>query len=83
MAFEGDLDVDNIITGLSTIIPDVDFDQDDTCLILDEIQECPQARTALKFFHTDGRFDVIGLPDKIGCIRAASAIAPAALECYA
>lgn len=66
MAFEGDLDVNNIITGLSTIIPDVDFDQEDTCLILDEIQECPQARTALKFFFLDGRFDIIATGSLLG-----------------
>ena len=29
-------------------------------MILDEIQECPEARTALKFFRIDGRYDVIG-----------------------
>lgn len=66
MAFEGDLDVENIITGLSTIIPNVDFENKDTCLILDEIQECPQARTALKFFHLDGRFDIIATGSLLG-----------------
>ena len=30
-----------------------------TCIVFDEIQECPRARTSLKFFKTDGRFDVI------------------------
>ncbi|HJD32657.1 MAG TPA: AAA family ATPase [Candidatus Eisenbergiella stercorigallinarum] len=36
------------------------FESGSTVLILDEIQECPEARTALKFFRTDGRYDVIG-----------------------
>lgn len=66
MAFEGDLDVDNIITGLSTVIPNVDFEEEGTCIILDEIQECPQARTALKFFHLDGRFDIIATGSLLG-----------------
>ncbi len=35
-------------------------------LILDEIQDCPEARTALKFFHIDGRFDVIGTGSLLG-----------------
>lgn len=66
MAFDGNLDVDNIITGLSTVIPNANFEERDTCLILDEIQECPQARTALKFFHLDGRFDIIATGSLLG-----------------
>lgn len=31
----------------------------DTLIFLDEIQECPRARTALKFLVKDGRFDSI------------------------
>lgn len=58
-AFEGSLDVDDIIVTLSTMIRDVEFVSGKTCLIFDEIQECPQARTSLKFFKIDGRFDVI------------------------
>lgn len=66
MAFEGDLDVNKIITSLSAIIHDVEFEARKTCLILDEIQECPQARTALKFFHLDGRFDIIATGSLLG-----------------
>ena len=33
---------------------------------MDEIQECPDARTALKFFHLDGRYDVIGTGSLLG-----------------
>ena len=35
------------------------FEKDRTILIFDEIQECPEARTALKFFQIDGRYDVV------------------------
>ncbi len=35
-------------------------------IILDEIQDCPEARTALKFFRTDGRYDVIGTGSLLG-----------------
>ena len=31
----------------------------ETCIILDEIQDCPEARTSLKFFKEDGRYDII------------------------
>lgn len=44
---------------LSTLIPDAEFVEGKTCIIFDEIQECPRARTSLKFFKTDGRYDVI------------------------
>lgn len=38
----------------------VKFDNAQTVIILDEIQKCPKARTALKFFYIGGRYDVIG-----------------------
>ena len=38
----------------------------ETCLILDEIQECPEARMSLKFLHLDGRFDVIATGSLLG-----------------
>ena len=34
--------------------------------IFDEIQECPEARTSLKFFKEDGRFDVIATGSLLG-----------------
>ena len=42
------------------------FESGSTVLILDEIQECPEARTALKFFRIDGRYDVIGTGSLLG-----------------
>ena len=33
---------------------------------MDEIQACPNARTALKFFKLDGRYDVIGTGSLLG-----------------
>lgn len=59
--FSGSLEVDNIIMMLSALLGgEAVFKAGETVLVLDEIQECPEARTALKFFRTDGRFDVIG-----------------------
>lgn len=58
-AFAGNIDVDTIILNLSALIPGSRFINGKTCIILDEIQECKEARTALKSFHVDGRFDVI------------------------
>ena len=35
------------------------FEAGETVLIFDELQEFPEIATSLKFFKTDGRFDVI------------------------
>ncbi|MCQ2397898.1 MAG: AAA family ATPase [Sphaerochaetaceae bacterium] len=65
--FSGSLDVDRIIMMISAVLgKDADFIPYKTVLILDEIQECAEARTALKFFHIDGRFDVIGTGSLLG-----------------
>ncbi len=65
--FEGSLDVDNLIMMISALIgPSAIFEPNETIIILDEIQECPDARTALKFFKEDGRFDVIGTGSLLG-----------------
>ncbi len=57
--FAGALDVDTITLNMSVGIPGTKFLPGKTCIILDEIQECPRARASLKFFKIDGRFDVI------------------------
>lgn len=65
-AFTGNIDVDTIILNLSALIPGSRFINGKTCIILDEIQECKEARTALKSFHIDGRFDVIATGSLLG-----------------
>ena len=57
--FSGSLEVSHLVMMMSALIPDAVFEAGTTVIILDEIQDCPDARTALKFFHLDGRFDVI------------------------
>ena len=66
MAFDNSLEVDDIVMQLSTVVRDAEFVPGQTCIIFDEIQESPQARTALKFFHLDGRFDVIATGSLLG-----------------
>lgn len=69
--FAGSLEVDQLVMMASAYLgSSARFVPGETVFILDEIQECPQARTALKFFHLDGRYDVIGtgsLPGVSGC----------------
>lgn len=57
--FAGALDVDTLTLTISAGIRGARFVADETCLVLDEIQECPNARASLKFFKLDGRYDVI------------------------
>ncbi|MCM1189584.1 MAG: ATP-binding protein [bacterium] len=65
--FSGSLEVDNIVMLLSALLgSQAVFEPGQTVLILDEIQDCPDARTALKFFHKDGRYDVIGTGSLLG-----------------
>ena len=65
--FEGSNEIDRIIIELSAILGDkAKFIPKETCIILDEIQECPQARTSLKFFKLDGRFDIIATGSLLG-----------------
>lgn len=65
--FSGSLEVDHIVMMLSALLGRAAvFEPGETVMILDEIQDCPEARTALKFFRTDGRFDVIGTGSLLG-----------------
>lgn len=57
--FDGQLVVNDLTAIISGAIPSAIFEAGKTCLILDEIQDCPRARGALKFFKQDGRYDVI------------------------
>ena len=54
--FEGDLDASTIVTNLSAYSLGC-MEPGKTLVFLDEIQECPRARTAIKFLVDDGRFD--------------------------
>ena len=65
-AFNGNIDVDTILLNLSALIPGSSFIEGKTCIIFDEIQECREARTALKSFQIDGRFDVIATGSLLG-----------------
>lgn len=66
LAFQGAKDVDTILMNLSASMLGVKFVPGKTCIILDEIQDCKDARTALKFFKLDGRFDIIGTGSLLG-----------------
>ena len=58
-AFDKALDSETVIKSLGLRIPGFKIIDGNTLIFLDEIQQCPNARTALKFLATDHRFDVI------------------------
>ena len=65
--FSGSLEVNHLIMMMSALLgPEASFEAGKTIIILDELQECPDARTALKFFQMDGRFDVVGTGSLLG-----------------
>lgn len=59
VAFEGDFVVDRIVLNISALMPKVHFVPGKTVMILDEIQECANARASIKAFMLDGRYDII------------------------
>ena len=65
-AFDGPLDFSSVYSRLSLIMPGIQFIENNTLLFLDEIQECPQARTALKYLAQDPRIDVIASGSLLG-----------------
>lgn len=65
--FSGSLEVNHLIMMMSALLgPEAVFEPGKTVIVLDGIQDCPEARTALKFFKLDGRFDVIGTGSLLG-----------------
>lgn len=65
--FEGSLKVDDVVLMMSVFVgANVRFIPHETVIVLDEIQECPRARAALKFFKLDGRFDVLATGSLLG-----------------
>lgn len=65
-AFEGTLDPTRIMRELSLLIPGMHLLEGETLIFLDEIQECPQARSSLKYFAQDGRYDVVASGSLLG-----------------
>jgi predicted AAA+ superfamily ATPase len=58
--------VETIMRNMSNYFPNAEFVPGDTLIFLDEIQSCPDARVAFKFFTMDGRYDIIGSGSLLG-----------------
>lgn len=64
--FGGDLNMETLIKQISLRVPNADLVPGETLIFIDEIQDCPRARTALKFLAIDRRFDVIASGSMLG-----------------
>lgn len=65
--FDGDLDIETILANISLYSAyGNNLKPHKTLIFLDEIQACANARTALKFFALDGRYDVISSGSMLG-----------------
>lgn len=78
--FEGSLDAKEIYKKISLYVNDVHFIPNDTLIFLDEIQDCPNARTALKFLAIDDQYDVIASGSLLGLHHKEMASIPVGYE---
>lgn len=64
--FEPNISVASVIMRISALLPDAEIEPHQTCFVFDEIQDCPRARGALKYFHLDGHFEVMCTSSLLG-----------------
>ena len=64
--FAGDLTVDNMIMAMRFRFPERKIVPGKTLIFLDEIQECQEAITSLKFWAIDNRYDVVASGSLLG-----------------
>ena len=63
--FRGDFDIDTITLGISAY-KKVSFIPGRTVIIFDEVQDCIEARSSVKYFVEDGRYDIIETGSLLG-----------------
>lgn len=78
--FDGDLSSSNIKKQMTMLIPGIQFIAEKTLIFLDEIQECPNARIALKFLAQDNTIDVIASGSLLGLSYASVSSIPVGYE---
>ena len=57
--FTPNLEVDSIIMRITAAMPNAEIEPGETCFVFDEIQVCPKASCSLKYFHQDGRYELM------------------------
>lgn len=66
LCFNGDLDADSIVGAIQVYFPNYPIIPHETCLIFEEIGDCPEARASLKAFSLDGKYDIIATGSLLG-----------------
>lgn len=64
--FDGDLNLETLIKQITLRVPGTNLIEGETIIFLDEIQNCPRARTALKFMADTPLFSVIASGSLLG-----------------
>ncbi|MDO5332020.1 MAG: ATP-binding protein [Bacillota bacterium] len=64
--FDGALNAETIYANITAYVPSAILEEHNTLIFLDEIQHCPNARTALKFLALDNKYDVIASGSLLG-----------------
>jgi predicted AAA+ superfamily ATPase len=64
--FTADLSAQTIVKQISLLVPSADLSAPNAILFLDEVQQCPNAITALKFLAAQASFDVIATGSLLG-----------------
>ncbi len=64
--FAGGIDIDRITRSLGFQFPSVRFIPGQTVLVLDEIQDCSDARRAIRYFNEDGRYAIAATGSMLG-----------------
>lgn len=67
--FQDGYDVDKILSYSRLYLPSSEYHPHETALIFEEINDCEEARTSLKAFAMDGRYDVLATGSLLGANR--------------
>jgi len=57
--FDNSFIINDLVSQITANIKNARIIENDTLFIFDEVQDCPNARSSLKYFYEDGRYDVV------------------------
>ena len=60
------IDVDHIIEGIRILFPEKKIEKGRTCIVMDEVGDCPLARESFKVFGSDSGYDIIATGSLLG-----------------
>lgn len=60
------IEVNHIIEGMRVMFPDKKIEKGKTCIVMDEVGDCPLARESFKVFGKDSGYDIIATGSLLG-----------------